>query len=116
VLSDSFSGRSYLGPQHVLDDIEKLVPTAAPGPPVQATALAPTAASPSRSPVPTQPPPPTKAWAPPDVMPSKPNWTWTTSDGRTYQDVVVTKIEPDTGCGPYPHFPPTAGHPKEAEL
>jgi hypothetical protein len=35
-------------------------------------------------------------WAPPDVMPAQPNWTWTTSDGKSYQNVVVTKVEPDT--------------------
>ena len=29
-------------------------------------------------------------------MPSQPNWTWQTSDGKTYQNVVVTKIEADT--------------------
>jgi thiol-disulfide isomerase/thioredoxin len=29
-------------------------------------------------------------------MPAHPHWTWNTSDGNTYQDVVVTKIEPDT--------------------
>ena len=39
---------------------------------------------------------PIKPWTPPAVMPAQPNWTWTTSDGTTYQDVVVTKIEPDT--------------------
>jgi hypothetical protein len=29
-------------------------------------------------------------------MPAQTNWTWTTMDGKTYQNVVVTKIEPDT--------------------
>ena len=42
------------------------------------------------------PPVPATTWAPPDVMPAQPNWTWTTSDGKTYQNVVVTKIEPLT--------------------
>ncbi len=36
-----------------------------------------------------------KPWAAPDVMPSQLNWTWTTSDGKTYQNVVVTKMEAD---------------------
>jgi len=37
-----------------------------------------------------------KPWTPPDVMPAQPNWKWETSDGKTYQNVVVTKIEADT--------------------
>ena len=57
------------------------VPTATPTP-------APAAADASSNPI--------KPWTPPDVMPSQPNWTWATSDGKTYQNVVVTKIEPDT--------------------
>jgi hypothetical protein len=39
---------------------------------------------------------PVKPWSPPDVMPAQPNWTWTTSDGQEYDDVVVNKIEADT--------------------
>ena len=35
-------------------------------------------------------------WTPPAVTPALPNWTWTTLDGVTYQDVVITKIEPAT--------------------
>jgi thiol-disulfide isomerase/thioredoxin len=142
VLSDSFTWTgSYLGPRHVLDDIDKLVSPGAPAPvpasasaapnpppppskPLAApdvngqTASAPTApsSSPTTLPVPAASPeapataatPPTSApaanplpdavklWAPPDVMPAQPNWTWTTSDGKTYQNVVVTKIEAET--------------------
>jgi len=133
VLSDSFSWTgSYLGPQHVLDDIEKLVPTAAPAPPGHPAAAAPAPASASASAVPNPHAPPpssptvvptpaaspvapatvaapptsvpaatpspdaTKPWSPPDVTPSQPNWTWITLDGKTYQNVVVTKIEADT--------------------
>jgi nucleoredoxin len=29
-------------------------------------------------------------------MPAQPNWTWTTSDGKSYQNVVVTQIGADT--------------------
>jgi hypothetical protein len=54
--------------------------------PVPASTPAPAARSPDA----------VKPWAPPDVMPAQPNWTWQTSDGATYQNVVVTKIEPDT--------------------
>jgi hypothetical protein len=39
---------------------------------------------------------PITIWHAPDVMPAQPNWTWTTTDGKTYQDVVVTKIDPGT--------------------
>lgn len=67
---------------------------AAPVPPAQPTAVAPAPASVSA--VPNPPPPPSKAWAAPDVMPSQPNWTWTASDGTTYQNVVVTEIGPET--------------------
>jgi nucleoredoxin len=124
VLSDSFSGSSYLGPRHVLDDIEKLVGPGTPTKPVQATAPAAASVSavsppppslPTAVPVPAASPAPaapaiavvsapaanpsldtTKPWVPPDVMPAQPNWTWTALDGKTYQDVVVTKIEADT--------------------
>ena len=34
-----------------------------------------------------------KPWAPPDVLPAQPNWTWTTADGKTYENVVITKVE-----------------------
>jgi hypothetical protein len=68
---------------------------AVPAPPAPPTAAAPAPAPVHVTAVPASPPP-IKPWAPPDVMPSQPNWTWTTSDGKTYQDVVVTKIEPDT--------------------
>jgi hypothetical protein len=36
-----------------------------------------------------------KPWSAPEVMPAQANWTWTTSDGQEYDDVVVNKIEPD---------------------
>lgn len=120
VLSDSFSWTgSYLGPQRVLDDIEKLVGPGVPAPPAQ-----PAAPAPAIAPVVSKPPPPPlaapakpspapvtsadsapeapsssipfKPWAPLDVMPSQPNWTWETLDGMTYHNVVVTKIESDT--------------------
>jgi len=128
VLSDSFASTgSYLGPRHVLDDIEKLVVPSAPAPPAgqpaaaapapasvsaASNAPAPPVSSPTAAPVsaaltsaaaalasvPATTPSPdaVKPWAPPDVIPSQPNWTWTTSDGATYQNVVVTEIEPDT--------------------
>lgn len=41
-------------------------------------------------------PPPIKKWAPPDILPAKPNWTWTTTDGTAYQNVVILKIDSDT--------------------
>jgi hypothetical protein len=33
--------------------------------------------------------------APPIQPPVQPNWTWTTSDGKTYNNVVVTKVDGD---------------------
>jgi len=63
------------------------VPAAAP-----VTAVNPPISAPASNPLPDA----AKPWAPPDVMPARPNWTWTTSDGKTYQNVVVTKIEPTT--------------------
>ncbi len=33
-------------------------------------------------------------WKPPTDLPAQPNWTWRTSDGRTYRDVVITGISP----------------------
>jgi hypothetical protein len=42
------------------------------------------------------PPAPTvKLWEAPDVIPAEPDWTWLTSDGKIYQNVVVTKVEAD---------------------
>lgn len=68
-------------------------PTPVPAP---AALPAPTPASESASTVPNPPLPLIKTWAPPAVMPAQFNWTWTTSDGKTYQNVVVNKIEADT--------------------
>jgi thiol-disulfide isomerase/thioredoxin len=61
--------------------------------PVPAT---PAATAPSSVSMPSPSPDPIKLWAPPDVMPAQPNWTWETSDGKTFQNVVVTKIEAET--------------------
>jgi len=66
---------------------------AAPIPPVPPPAAV---VTPAPAPVvPVLPPSPLKTWVPLAVMPAQPNWTWNTSDGKTYQDVVVNKIEPD---------------------
>jgi len=40
--------------------------------------------------------PPITPWTPPEVMPAHARWTWETSDGKTYQNVVVTQITADT--------------------
>ena len=77
-----------------------------PGSPPDATNSAPPAPTSAAEPIATTPPPPPasvtpsaphlKPWSPPAVLPAQPNWTWTTLDGTTYQNVVVTKVEPDT--------------------
>ena len=73
-------------------------PNAADSTPANPAASAPEAAS---APAPAPPPAPVlkatplQAWHPPDVLPAQPNWTWATSDGTTYQNVVVNKIEPE---------------------
>jgi hypothetical protein len=72
------------------------LPTVAPVPVTSQPPPVTAAVPPASAPVATPSPDATKPWAPPDVMPSQPNWTWTTADGKTYQNVVVTKIEPDT--------------------
>ena len=41
------------------------------------------------------PPAPIKGWAPPNPLPAQARWTWTTTWGKTYEDVVITKVEPD---------------------
>jgi thiol-disulfide isomerase/thioredoxin len=41
------------------------------------------------TPIPAKP-----EWTPPDVIPSEPNWTWTTPD-KIYKNVIITKIEAD---------------------
>jgi hypothetical protein len=78
---------------------------AAPAPSAETTNAAPAAPTPTPTPPPTPTPvtvaapplpPAPPPWSPPAVTPAQPNWTWTTSDGKTYQDVVITKIEPDT--------------------
>src|ERR1700683_1190184 len=61
---------------------------------VPASSSAPAPAPVTATPPPV--PPPVKAWAPPAVFPAQPNWTWTAQDGTTYQNVVITKVEPDT--------------------
>jgi nucleoredoxin len=87
VLSDSFTANGvYVGPREVMADIEKILGPGTP-PPVAPPVLA--------APKPTFASPP-KAWSPPDITPGQPNWTWTTLDGTTYQNVVVTQIGPET--------------------
>ena len=36
-----------------------------------------------------------KEFVPPDPLPAQANWTWTTSDGRVYKNVVVKRVEAD---------------------
>ena len=63
-------------------------------PPVTAIKSAPTAdTSTATTTAPTEP---TKKWTPPATLPSQPNWTWTTSDGKTYQNVVINSIDSTT--------------------
>ena len=51
----------------------------------------------SPAPAPAFAPAPVKTWKPPAVIPAQPNWTWTTfPDSKTYQNVVINKIEVDT--------------------
>jgi hypothetical protein len=38
---------------------------------------------------------PYRSFIPPDPLPARPNWTWTTLNGKTYEDVVVEKVEAD---------------------
>jgi nucleoredoxin len=49
----------------------------------------------------TEPPPPDTGpgwhggeWVPPTDIPAQPNWTWHTSDGKTYENVVITSVSP----------------------
>jgi thiol-disulfide isomerase/thioredoxin len=95
VLNDAYSVIVTISPIPSKSEAVSPVPPTS-TPPEQPTLAAPTPAPAPVSAVPAPPPPPTKPWAPPDVMPAQPNWTWTTSDGTTYQNVVVTKINPNT--------------------
>jgi hypothetical protein len=36
-----------------------------------------------------------KTFAPPDTLPAQPDWTWTTTDGHVYKNVIVDKVEAD---------------------
>jgi hypothetical protein len=36
-----------------------------------------------------------KTFVAPNPLPARANWTWTTAEGKTYQNVVITKVEPD---------------------
>jgi len=80
------------------------VPTPEPAPtpvPASTTALTPVEGTSAVQAVPgpsdlKSSPTPAKSWAPPAVIPAQPNWTWTTSDGKTYQNVVIEKINSDT--------------------
>ncbi len=35
-------------------------------------------------------------WTPPNPVPKQDNWTWTTTDGKTYSKVKIVKVEPDS--------------------
>jgi thiol-disulfide isomerase/thioredoxin len=64
---------------------------APPPPPVSNTVAVAPASQPAAAPATsTEPPPPTA-----DSFPTQPNWTWTTLDGKTYQDVVIIRLDPD---------------------
>ncbi len=60
--------------------------------------------SPSPSPIPSTivispppaPPSALKKWAPPDIIPAQPNWTWNVANGKTYDNVVITTVKPDS--------------------
>ena len=41
-------------------------------------------------------PAPVKTWTAPAVIPAQANWTWATTDGKTYQNVVITKVDAQT--------------------
>ena len=43
---------------------------------------------------------PQRSFVPPAHLPAQPHWTWTTLDGRTYEDVVIKKVEPDCVTAP----------------
>lgn len=74
---------------------------------VKETAVEPVVAVPTPTPVtpvhttnqeaasPPQPDVPVKTWTPPTEIPAQPNWKWTTSDGKVYENVKVVKIEAD---------------------
>lgn len=71
-------------------------PAVAGAKPAPAPVPSPSQALPENASTAVAPPAPIKAWTPPDVMPAQPNWTWTTSDGNTYRNVVVTGVDADT--------------------
>jgi hypothetical protein len=90
-------------------DLKDLFTTVMSGAPPPAPAVVPQPASASSTPAPATPtappvaPPPKPAvvfarpqqWVGPADLPAQPNWTWTTLEGTTYQNVVVTKLGPD---------------------
>ena len=80
----------------VLDGLDRYTPIASPSPspPASATAQAPAQVVGARAP--DSPASPFQPWTPPAVIPAQPNWTWTTTDGTTYNNVVVTKLGPET--------------------
>lgn len=71
-------------------------PAASPDTASESTADSPPASKPVLPQAPAAKPSPLQTWHAPADLPAQPNWKWTTSDGTTYQDVVISKIEPDT--------------------
>jgi len=41
------------------------------------------------------PPATNKVFVPPSPLPSQSAWTWTTSDGKTYHNVIIEKVDAD---------------------
>jgi len=41
------------------------------------------------------PPVTSRVFVPPSPLPSQSAWTWTTSDGKTYHNVIIEKVEAD---------------------
>ena len=111
------------GFNRVVDDVEQLVSSAisnsgtaapatapevpapastanvAPRPAGPAPVVAPTPAyvpapgAPTTAPAPVAP---TTQWTPPAVLPSQPNWTWTTIAGQVYHNVRVLSVDPQS--------------------
>jgi hypothetical protein len=111
----SFIGYAYsknpAGCWKIVDDFGALVTSIAPGqvalPPVGSTTPAtntdtapvpPPASATEEIIAPPAPPAPgpLKKWTPPNPLPAQANWTWTTLSGKTYDNVVITSVSPDS--------------------
>ena len=89
-IPDSSSAPTTVGPSSM---VEKPAAQAAPVVAAPVAVHAPGVMT-TAAPAAVAPAAPITPWAAPSPLPAQPNWTWTTTDGHTYKNVTIQKVDP----------------------